>query len=449
MALKLSLNTRLVGVAACALLVLGLAACSNSGDTGTATPGSNVSQAAGPNDSPGVTDSEIRYASFGTRTNNPTGQCFQECMDDGIQAYFAWRNDQGGIYGRKLVLSEQLDDQLMQNQQRALEVVSNEDVFGAFSAAAVATGWKELAASGIPLYTMAISFNEMNGNPSIWGNLGVQCISCISRFAPYSAELAGAKKVSALGYGIAQSSKDCVASVAKTVEKYGPTTGQSMAYTNDSLTYGLPNGIANEVTAMKSAGTDLVQTCLDSNGVKTLAQEMQRQGLKATISSNNLYNQSFVAENKDLFEGAIVTVAFRPFEAGAGASDSKYFQEYMEKTGKTLSEQALIGWANADLAYQGLKAAGPNFTRASVVEATNKLNRFTAGGMIGAIDWTKQHEFPTDADPTTHAAPAECYAFVKVKDGKFELAAGDKDKPFMCWPIEYSKWIEPTPTNME
>ena len=53
-------------------------------------------------------DTEIKYASFGTITNNPTGLCFAECFDAGVKAYFAWRNDQGGIYGRKLVLSSGL-----------------------------------------------------------------------------------------------------------------------------------------------------------------------------------------------------------------------------------------------------------------------------------------------------------------------------------------------------
>jgi hypothetical protein len=69
---------------------------------------------------PGVTDSEIKFAAFGTNSNNPLGTCVLDCYVDGVKAYFAWRNSEGGIYGRKLVLDKVLDDELGKNQQRAL-----------------------------------------------------------------------------------------------------------------------------------------------------------------------------------------------------------------------------------------------------------------------------------------------------------------------------------------
>lgn len=79
---------------------------------------------------PGVTDSEIKFAAFGTNSNNPLGTCVLDCYVDGVKAYFAWRNSEGGIYGRKLVLDKVLDDELGKNQQRALEILSAKDSFG-------------------------------------------------------------------------------------------------------------------------------------------------------------------------------------------------------------------------------------------------------------------------------------------------------------------------------
>ena len=97
---------------------------------------------------------------------------------------------------------------------------------------------------------------------------------------------------------------------------YSADTGVELAYTNDDLAYGLPNGIGPEVTAMKDAGVDFVSTCIDLNGMKTLAQELQRQGMDDVVLYHpNTYNQDFVAEAGDLFEGDIVSVGFRPFEA--------------------------------------------------------------------------------------------------------------------------------------
>ena len=72
----------------------------------------------------------------------------------GIKAYFEWRNSEGGVHGRKLVLSTELDDELSKTS-KALEIVSANDTFATFSAAQVASGWAELAKAGIPTYVWA------------------------------------------------------------------------------------------------------------------------------------------------------------------------------------------------------------------------------------------------------------------------------------------------------
>ena len=72
---------------------------------------------------PGVTDDEIRVAVIGTEKNNVLGNCILPCFATGIQAYFDYVNDAGGVYGRKLVIEELLDDELGFNQQRSLEVI--------------------------------------------------------------------------------------------------------------------------------------------------------------------------------------------------------------------------------------------------------------------------------------------------------------------------------------
>ncbi|HET7653407.1 MAG TPA: hypothetical protein VFK42_10250, partial [Acidimicrobiales bacterium] len=125
-----SRRRRLAAVVVAATLVL--AACGNSGDDDDSASGSTNTTAKSSDSSsnvkltgvPGVTDTEIRFSSFGTNSNNPLGTCVLKCYDDGVKAYFAYRNDQGGIYGRKLVLTKELDDELAKNQQRALEIIS-------------------------------------------------------------------------------------------------------------------------------------------------------------------------------------------------------------------------------------------------------------------------------------------------------------------------------------
>jgi ABC-type branched-subunit amino acid transport system substrate-binding protein len=220
-------------------------------------------------------------------------------------------------------------------------------------------------------------------------------------------------------------------------------------YSADDLAFGLPNGLGPEVTAMAQADADFVVGCIDLNGMQTLAEELQRQGLAdVPMMHSNTYDAEFVRAAGDLFEGDVIGVGFRPFEADAGDSTLDEFLEWMDRTGGQVTEQAMVGWINADLAYQGLVAAGPDFDRASVIEATNEMTEYTAGGLIPPIDWSRQHEPPTEDDPVTHGSAQECTAYVTVRDGEMELI-GDPEAPWSCWDPAEEGWTEPEPTDFE
>ncbi len=447
------------------VLVLLAAACGNSDGKSSATPTTATAGASGASGGaassdlsehvaisgvPGVTDTEIRFSAVGTDQGNPLGTCILPCFVDGVKAYFDFRNSEGGIWGRQLVLSEVLDDELANNQAKSLEILSNDDTFATFSAPLVPAGWNDLANAGVPLYTLAI--HPVQGQPQIFGNAPAHCYDCTSRPAAYLAQQAGATKVAVLGYGVSENSKLCAEAYKASIEKYtSDIGGATVAYYNDSLAFGLSNGVGPEVTAMKDAGVDFVLSCLDLNGMKTLAQELQRQGIrdKVKLVHPNSYDQDFVKGSGDLFEGDYVTVGFRPFESDATGNQLADFQEWMQKSGKPLSEHAMIGWINADLAYQGLAAAGPEFDRQKVIDASNQqLTAFTAGGLVPPIDWSRQHSAPTEADPATHGSDPECAAAVVVRGGAFQTL-GDPSTPWACWPGTTRDWSQPTPTNFQ
>jgi hypothetical protein len=438
-----------------AIMALVLAACGNSDDDddGGSSGGGGGDAAGGEAEPitgvPGVTDSEIRFAAFGTQANNPLGTCVLDCYSDGINAYFAFRNSEGGVHGRELVLSTILDDELTNNQQRALEIVSADDTFGAFSATQIPSGWGDIADAGMPLYTWSIHPAEAAGQESIFGYVGVLCTRCPSQVSTYAGTLVDATTVATLGYSASPNSADCAAASAEAVERFGDDTGQELGYTNGDLQFGLPNGIGPEVTAMREAGVDYVIGCIDLNGMKTLAQELERQGMgDVPMFHPNTYDHDFVAEAGELFEGDIVSVIFRPFEADPNGSQLADFQEWMDETGGQVSELAMIGWINADLAYQGLVEAGPQFDRESVIAATNEMTEFTAGGLTPPVDWTRQHEPWTDEDPVTHGPAQTCTSLLRVAGGELELE-GEPGSPWVCWDPGEEAWAEPTETNFE
>jgi len=176
------------------VLVIAVAACGNSGDDSSSpTTAGDDGAAAGDGGEatrdefvslsgvPGVTDDEITFAVVGTKNGNPLGTCILDCYLDGIEAYFAFRNDEGGIYGRQLEVGAVLDDELAQNQVRALDVISGDDAFGVFNATLLASGWADLDAAGIPTYTWGIHANEANGRPHVFGSMAVICADCTGR----------------------------------------------------------------------------------------------------------------------------------------------------------------------------------------------------------------------------------------------------------------------------
>jgi hypothetical protein len=443
-----SSRTRLRLLGLLAVAGLAVASCSNSTSSSSSTTTSS-GKAQPITGVPGVTGTEIRFSAFGTQANNPLGTCVLTCYTQGIKAYFAFRNSQGGVDGRNLVLTRSLDDELGNNQARALDITSANDTFAAFSATQLPSGWADIAKSGMPLYTWSIHPDAATGQSSIFGYTGVICTVCTNRALAYAGTLVHATKVATLGYGISPNSKQCADSSAATIDKYSKDTGQRAVYTADNLAFGLPNGIGPEVTAMKKAGVDFIAGCLDLNGMKTLAQELQRQGIGSVpLYHPNTYDAAFVKAAGNLFEGDIVGVGFRPFEADPSNSQLGDFQTWMKNTGSAISELAMYGWINADLAYQGIKAAGPTFDRASVIAATNKMTAYTAGGLTAPVDWSRQHVAPTEADPATHGGAYDCFSFVRIVQGTFKLV-GDPKKPFLCWDGTNRSWSAPTDMNFK
>ncbi len=395
---------------------------------------------------PGVSDEEISYAAIGTRTGNPLGNCILDCYLDGIEAYFAFRNSEGGIFGRQLVVGEELDDALAQNQAKSLEVTSGNDAFGAFQATLIASGFGDLDAAGVPTYSWGIHATEAANRSHIFPSFAIRCGDCTGRSVPFAVKEAGATRVASLGYGVSENSKVCTNTVAESIELYSDDIGAEVAYVNDDLAYGLGGGVGPVVTAMKDAGVDFVATCIDLNGMKTLAEELSRQGMDDIVLYHpNTYTQSFVAESADLFEGDFVSVQFLPFEADSEDTALTDFLEWMDELGREPSELAMVGWINATLAFEGLLAAGPEFDRDKVTAATNAITDFDAGGLINPIDWTAAHTpFTQDTRPTDGGP--ECTAMVRVEDGGFTTVA-PPDKPWLCWDGSNTEWAEPEPTS--
>src|SRR5258708_13206868 len=174
-------------------MVLAVAACANAGSskasdtTVPAVSGPTTSVSASdlrknlPVTAPGVTSAEIKVASITAKTNNLTGSYAP--LVDGIKAYFAMVNANGGIYGRKLVISADRDDQFGSNRQTVQQSLAQDHAFATFSATTLFTGADLLARAKQPLFMWNIN-PEFPGHPPFFPTEGALCFTCASHVLP-------------------------------------------------------------------------------------------------------------------------------------------------------------------------------------------------------------------------------------------------------------------------
>jgi ABC-type branched-subunit amino acid transport system substrate-binding protein len=424
----------LLGVAVALALAAG--ACSNAKDTGSSstTVQSTDSTVQGNGkfpavDQPGVSADAINVGGVASKTN-PLGGNYGDAFV-GTQAYFDMVNSEGGIYGRKLKITEQRDDALSNNKAEVDALISDQNIFAILPVASLLfTGGNDIAQSGIPTFGWNIN-QEWSGTAAdprsnMFGQTGsFTDFTAAKAYMPiiWLAQHLKVSKLGVLAY-TADQSKDCATGIKNSVEKYGPKAGVKLAFIDQALSFGTTD-MSSQVSKMKDAGVGLVTTCMDTNGVVTLAKEMKKQKLDAKQYLPNGYDDEFVKQYGDLFEGSVVRTDFTQWRLPEKEQPPglKEFLKWMK--GKTLNENAMVGWLNAAQFVQGLRDAGPDFTRQKVIDAINKETNFKADGVVHGVDWTKSHT--QDADPTKG-----CDFNATIKNSQFVPDFSQPGKPFHC-----------------
>jgi branched-chain amino acid transport system substrate-binding protein len=207
---------------------------------------------------PGVTDTEIKVAAITAGTNPLAGD--YSTFVQGIQAYFDMINSEGGIYGRKLVISAQHDDQFVNDEQTVKSSLAQDHAFATFIATALFSGAPDIAASNPPMPTFTWNINqEFAGKPNIFGTGGALCFTCISQIPPYVAQQEHITRVAVLAYGAIGASKNYAAGVKASFEKY---PSAKVVYYDPDLQVGQAD-LSAVVTQMKDKKVQLVFTSLD------------------------------------------------------------------------------------------------------------------------------------------------------------------------------------------
>src|SRR5262245_40497770 len=358
---------------------------------------------------PGVTKDEIRVCGVAGVTN-PTGVAYQDGFA-GIKGYFQRINKQGGVFGRQLKLVNQYDDQTRDSKNiQAVRACVEDDK--AFAVAPIVTqnfaGAKYLVDNGVPTFGWNIQ-EQWKLGPNLFGEKGsFLCMTCPNLTPVFIAQAQGAHKAAAFGYGSSPQSADCANNIKSSFEKwYFP-----FAFTDTSLAFGFSaNDTSAIVQAIKDQGVDFITACIDLNGEVNLQKALKAAGVNnVKFWAPQGYDQQNLDKLGADLNGFNFIVPFVPFELAKGNKEMTAFLASMKKAGQAATEQALAGWQNGALLVAGIKAAGKNFTRESVISSINKMTNWTANGLRPKINWKTAHG---------NAAPGDesCYGYVQVENG--------------------------------
>ena len=397
--------------------------------TSAACANATVSVSAG-GDADGVTPTRIVIGGLASLTG-PIASSFAPSFD-GVRAYVDMVNAAGGVNGRRLVFSPQLDDQSSPSADaaKARALVDQYHVFAVVGVATPSfTGATYLATHSVPTFGLNVNPNSQWGaGPTMYGNTGsYDDFTAPQLQAAFLAVQHHAKAAAIVSYSLAQAQLGCQG-VISAFRKYG------IPIVVDDLSVPAPaTDLHADVSRLKAAGADFVASCLDLSGNVLLSDTMAQEGVTGVTQYwFDGYDEAALGQFATSMEGIYLLLRHAPFEVtqlhpGQYPGMDRYEAMLRKYAPGTLpSEASLAGWQSADLFVTGLRALGRDVTRSRLVHYLNGLRAYTADGLEPPIDWTIAHK-PIDG-------PLDCTAFVQAHAGRFVPVYGVAPSVFSCFP---------------
>ena len=400
----------LVSLAAAAVV---MAACSTTGNSGA-----GASAAAGSGSTTGVTASTVTVGQVDDLTI-PVPGLFKGA-EDGVRAYFAYVNSTGGVHGRKLVL----DARDSGFQGGTVTQATGDQIRKDF---ALVGGFSLLDSAEQPLIDLAHM-------PDVGYPLSPQLAADRNVYSP----LPNANDHYPLGEMkyLAQTYPEAVKHVGILWAKATSATEASeTAFENALKAAGfdivydrgfspLESTFLPDVLQMKSLGVQLfISNQMPDSYAATLAKEMQQQDFHPVNIEGAAYSSQLVSLAGSAGDGMYIA---QPYALYIGQDASAVpavalLDKWVKKADSSANFEieTLYGWASAELFTQALRAAGPDPTRAKLVQALGKVTSFDADGLI------------PEENPAANVA-GHCWLLAQIKGGKVVRVAPTPPTGFVC-----------------
>lgn len=384
-------STSIRGAALAACLVLAAAACASStkpnstNQGGTTATTSSPGTAAQSGANPGITSSTLTLGQISTVTG-PVPGLFQGAFN-GLDAWAAYVNSQGGIGGRKVTLIQKDDALDCNSYTNALKSLSTQvfALVGTFSvqdACGIATLTANPTLPDIEGYLLSPKLiplpNALTPTPQPPGYTTTGAIWIKQKFPAaitHSADLYST---------FSQASYEEITDTYKSQGfKYVYTRGTGPFETN----------FTSDILRMKSLGVRLVTLETQSVGsIAAFIQQADQQGFHpdAIVSAQaydaNLFKDLGASDASNLYMPLLY-----PMYLGQDRSTNPAlvtFLDWLNRThpGFPADIYTVEAWAAGQLFAQAMQAAGSNPTRSTLIDAVHQVHGFTAGGLLPTSD---------------------------------------------------------------
>jgi ABC-type branched-subunit amino acid transport system substrate-binding protein len=346
----------------------------------------------------------------------------------GAEAYYSMVNASGGIYGRKLNLTE-MNTTFDPNVGLGVFTKYLPQMFAVNGSQSNvdAVAFKMVQSSGIPWVGEAFDPefyalpNQVNDEPAVpYGTAGN------GAYALYKAANPSISKVAIIWVNTAGIQPFVNSDVA----------GWKSVGVNTVYNVGVSGTVANltpYVIQARAKGADVVDAfAVDITEAGRLAQAMQQQGWNPTLKTNySIYDASWhqLAGSGAAGWQAASTYYNLPFLDDAALDATTGGKQFLYWVNKTASSQPLDvftteGWIQAAYFVQGLIKAGPELTRAKLLTALKGITNFNADGMSATFPSPAQKgTLPAQYCNNIEASTATGYTQIYPKTGNFGCVA--------------------------
>ena len=354
----------------------------------------------------GITASEIRLGNVSTLTG-PVPGLFQGATV-GAQAFVAYANSLGGMFGRSFKLDAR-DDQFDtgQNKSQTADLIAKTfALLGSFSLYDDAPV-NELRAAGMPDLGTALNParvelpTNFSPNPPVRG-AALGPFNYFKQRFPDAVKAVGSVYVN-------------IPSAVRLYQDY-KKAAQSVGYVfkYDREFGATETDFTADVVRMRDSGVKMVYLLsVDDATTARFAKAMRAQNYKPQVYAINSsgYDPDVLTSAGSAAEGMFVPTASSLFggEDSAVVPEVALLNKWVQKVkpGYKPDIYTAYAWASGRLMLDAMERVGPNLTRAALNDAIRKIGVSTANGLVAP------------ANPGAKV-PATCYVMARVVNGKYE-----------------------------